>query len=270
MWFGDATKVLNGTPFPNDSYRSSLVTLLRISSRSMTYPNRREDPVFPARHPFKSIYGSGYINNDTRPAIMGCIDSIEIFDDHNNLTWTLPHYSTPRAAFESVDKLAPFETELPLVLLYSALAGSTIYSALSGDAVRERYRYDFEASHRCTYRSCLDLPDDQWKIEVNRWFEASLARIQANVLDIMRGTGAYSDDDHEDYEGIPPHLRGICQMGKFRSVGWRNVSVWGFLGIILLVAAVTLASNESQDGTLWIQEGARRLFDVLWWTLRCA
>ena len=202
---------------------------------------------------------------------MGCIDTAQILDSHNNRSWTIPNHPTPRRAFESFNDPAASDQELPLILLVGALAGSSICSALSPDGAGPKIlSYDFEASRKCTYQSCSDLPADQWKIEVNRWFEASLARIQANVFDITRGTGSgsQSDDEHEDYEGIPSRLQGICSMGKFRSVGWRNVSAWGFLGILSSVAVVTLASHQTQDGSFGVWEATRRVIKGLWWTVR--
>lgn len=39
----------------------------------------------------------------------------------------------------------------------------------------------------------------------------------------------------------PPDWRGICQMKELKSVGWRNFSIWGFLGLLSLAGGITLA-----------------------------
>lgn len=101
---------------------------------------------------------------------------------------------------------------------------------------------------------CESLPRDQWKKEVRQRFETSLAQIQFNVLDIVQGSA-----DNENYQAIPPQFQGICNMIKFKSVGWRNVSVWGFFGLLLFAIAVSVASIKTEDEDLWLTVGARQL-----------
>jgi len=60
------------------------------------------------------------------------------------------------------------------------------------------------------------------------------------------------NNDGPGYDGIAPEYRGMCKMGKFRSVGWRNMSVVGFLGLLFLASMVTLASIRAENGDLWI------------------
>ena len=102
-----------------------------------------------------------------------------------------------------------------------------------------------EAESHCSYFTCEDLPDDQWKIIVSGWFEARLARIQLGLLGIVRsGNGTENHTNKEDYEGIPPAYQAICELGKFKTTGWRKVNTWGFLGLLGLAAGVTTARPE--------------------------
>lgn len=66
-------------------------------------------------------------------------------------------------------------------------------------------------------------------------------------------------DSGKRVEVPPPNLRGICQMGKFKSVGWRNVSFWGLVGLLSLCGAVSLASVATEDEELWLIVGVRLL-----------
>ena len=61
----------------------------------------------------------------------------------------------------------------------------------------------------------------------------------------------------------PPDWSGVCQMRKVKSVGWLNVSVWGFLGLLSLAGGITLASCRTRDESLWLVEGAKRAFDAI-------
>ncbi|MCJ1228968.1 hypothetical protein MMC12_005632 [Toensbergia leucococca] len=188
----------------------------------MSYPQYQENIIFPARH-FDESRGTfpwQYRNDDPTPTVLGCIDHTEICDSHGKKCWAPPSFFTPRAAFQWVREITTANQDLSLALLMGSLAGSGVCSALSGGSLETSINtYDFETASRCHFQSCSTLPVDQWKTEARRWFEASLARIQINVLDITRGT---SNLGHADHDGIPPSLRGICQMGKFKSVAWRN------------------------------------------------
>ncbi len=56
-------------------------------------------------------------------------------------------------------------------------------------------------------------------------------------------------------------------MGKFKSVGWRNVSVWGFLELLSFAAGVSLASVNTDDEELWLVVGFRLVGKVLRWAI---
>lgn len=69
---------------------------------------------------------------------------------------------------------------------------------------------------RIDFETCYGLPLDRWKAEVRVLFEASLAGIQFNVLNIVLGENIDADSTPER---LAPTLRGLCRMGKFKSVG---------------------------------------------------
>jgi len=73
-----------------------------------------------------------------------------------------------------------------------------------------------------------------------------------------------SDDKSKvNYDDIPQTYRGMCKMVTFKSVGWRNVSVGGFLGLLVLAAAITLAGVKTENGELWLNLGAALLFSPI-------
>ena len=57
-------------------------------------------------------------------------------------------------------------------------------------------------------------------------------------------------------------------MREFKSVGWRNVSVWGFLGLLSLAGGITLASCRTRDQSLWLVKGAKRAFGAICRTVK--
>ena len=116
--------------------------------------------------------------------------------------------------------------------------------------------------------TCHNLPQDQWKVEARKLFEISLAQIQFNVLNIMRGMspkGSYQDPG--EYKEVPPKLRGLCKMGKVQSVGWRNVSVWALFGLFSFAVGVALASVKTEEEEFWLIVGVQLLMRALRWSV---
>ena len=140
------------------------------------------------------------------------------------------------------------EADLALVFLSHVLWGSTLCY------MWQKWR-TIEAMTLCSNSIiCENLPLDQWKAEVRQLFETSLAQLQYAVLDTVRGR---NESWIKNYENIPPRFRGLCKMGKFKSVGWRNVSVWGLFGLLSFAAGVSLASVKTEEEELWLVIGFR-------------
>ena len=241
----------------------SRVVLAAIQSYGVSYFDYREDPLFPARS--KNI-GDTYSNNSTLPSVIGCIDATIICRlaagycrllspegrDHPYVALTALKWLTSRNKSITIR-----QADMAHMLLTAAVDDSLFMTAM--------YTAGLVISSLCRNNFCYGLPTDQWKVEVRRWFETSLALIQGNVLDVVRGTGRYAlNDSKEEYHGIPPEWRGLYQMGKFKSVGWRNVSTWGFLGLLTLAGAITLASvRNGDDGDLCFVIGVNFLFEYV-------
>lgn len=244
----------------------------------MNYPTYRNSPIFPA-----TSYGVSqsddtsfseaklrYYNNDINSSLLGCVDHTQINMRVPSRKMLAPSpIRQPKgiAAIRHQGHVVTAQTlDLTLLLLESCLADSSICSALIGDTMlRGISALPLEAESHCFYFARHDLPDDQWKIEVSRWFEAPLARIQLNLLGIVHGgNGTENHTNGEDYEGIPPAYRAICKLGKFKTTGWRNLNAWRFLGLLSLAAGVTTASCETESGNLWVVVGA----DAVGWSLR--
>ena len=248
-------KVLDPRIFANASLEGHFYSFIYISSWGMEYPNYRDEPIFPAKSPIYSKSrkrGLNYYNNSTEEAIVACVDEAEVCDSEHR---TCQKFSgsaveTPFSFQNRRSSSTPSKDDLVRALLYATLDGSNVCAASL------RIPQDLETSSHCTYLECQDgLPPQQWRNEARRWFEVSLARIQVNLINIVHG----NMNPGADYENIPPDYRGICEMGKFKGVGWRNVSVVGFLGLLLLALLITMASIRTEDGHLWITVGIKAL-----------
>lgn len=146
------------------------------------------------------------------------------------------------------------EAELAFSLLYLALQQS-FFAAFP----------ELKISSLCDFYSgeytCLNVPQDQWIAEVRSWFRISLANIQVSLLDIVHGTL----NEGEDFQNIPSNYQGMCQMLKYRTVGWRNVSASGFWGLLVLAAGVSIASVRTEKEELWLLIGIRYLGHLARW-----
>ena len=284
-------RLLDSNSFPGGSGNSSYLEFLLFSSHNMVYDRRRDEPVLPATTPLTQFYnhssrvlehydGPGikdgshlFINLDSRPTVLGCVHSTFICSADRGGCWNYP--DAPVSHLENFDPLnisshpgvlsnvnGATDAELAHVLLSNALWetwGSitcprfmhTAFTTTIMDSCVVSYNSEFQLD------SCNNFRLDQWKDEVRRMFEISLAQIQFNVLAIVKGDGGLSKSPYS--QGLPPHLRGICRMGKFKSVGCRNVSVWGLFGLLFFAASVFLASIKTEKDELWLIIWARFL-----------
>lgn len=246
------------------------MTIFEIFSQGVEYEEIRDDPIFPALQrlegmrysdPGESTYTFHYFNNETLPGLLGCVENISFCDPNLKKCWNYPEPIDFRDKDRSIwgksprifDDMGP-KPDLARALLYQSMQ----YSFIGHPGME----YDLEGSSHCKYTPFCDLPRNQWKAEARQMFETSLATMQFNILDMVRGRenrGGY------DFSGIPPNFRGICRMGKFKSTGWRNVSFWGLFGLLFLAAAISLASVRTEKGELWLVLGAVLVYRAFLW-----
>ena len=139
------------------------------------------------------------------------------------------------------------ETDRAHTLLSIALYNSWVGANVLG----------LEATSHVNGMIALDLPREQWKFEAKQWFEASLARMQMAVVDTARGTP--HNIKFYSYAERLVNYQDICNMVKVRTIGWRNVSVWGLLGLLSLAALISLSSFKTADDQLLLTIALRML-----------
>ena len=255
-------RALNPLLFPKHLIQDAWITPFIIYSKQMVYQQRRDDPVFPAEEQEQLPYQEqlSYRNNATSPRLLFCVDNTEICNLHRGHCWTgADGYRAMKNPKEANGETR--QEQLSGILLLAALQEASVHSAMA-------YREEPEAGSHCFYFECENFPMDQWKAEARRLFERSLARLQINLLNIVRGTPTYHKKFGERAELAD--YSDICAMGKFKSVGWRNVSVIGLFGLLFLPIGISLASIRSEDGQLWLIWWFKSLRLLVLWCVRNA
>ena len=147
------------------------------------------------------------------------------------------------------EKTPVLEERLVRTLLSAVLIPSHV--AISRETIKT------DASF-CRYDLCFSR--DVWTREVQTRFEIALAGIQMNLVDIVHGRAEqFAEYGKLFHVEIPPEYRGLCTLGKFQTVGWRNVSAWGLLGLFAFALAITLASIQTEEEEFWITVATRKI-----------
>lgn len=206
------------------------ITLLLFQSQKNYHTTPQHDPIFPAEQSTPPSPGrpSLYFNNDPIATALACVDNTQLCD------------ASGKACFEDIYHPSP---ELPdedegigYYMLIQALVDSSIFQSiqlLGGRALVAATKLERSFS--------LPLAEEQWKIEVDNLFAASLVRPQITLRDYIRGTAAHDPEYADRTQG---GMHGMCYAYKFPGRGWRNVSVWGMVLIVLLAFLILVLSIE--------------------------
>ena len=242
-------------------------------------------------------YWSARQNNDPMPRILGCIDNASIWDPTTGEHWghsamasdgeigfgfqngetvyviSLLNIAKWAQNFStywnntSIIPLKPTQRELVRTLLSRAIWKSSICNAYLNWRSLDLHTH---------FTGILSMYQPRWEAEVRHLFRTSLAQIQYSVLDTARGTEASLKvpdlppglakfsrlTGGENSPNIPPGFEGICSIVKFNSNGWRNVSVWGFVGLLFLAAGIALGSCRTVEGKLFLIFGMETFYKV--------
>ena len=111
--------------------------------------------------------------------------------------------------------------------------------ATSCGSIQFRQAQALDAQSKIAHMQSLPLGSEQWEVEAECIFQTTLARMQSNVYDIVRGTAARYDG----YDNVlPPNYRGICKLVKIPTLGWTNINFWGMICTTLAVVIVWILS----------------------------
>jgi hypothetical protein len=201
-----------------------------ISSHDLLYPQYRTDPVFPAHQKakFPPEYKGPtlYFNNSTRAGVLGCVDEYRICKTQSGPCWTNKNItSIPGPQNRDATEEENVATLLKLALDFSTSCGSVQY----------RQAEALDAQAKIADTQSLPLAPKQWQVEAEKIFQTSLARMQSNIYNIVRGTSANHDGYHDI---LDPNFRGICELVKIPTPGQTNINFWGAIGTVAAVVFV--------------------------------
>jgi hypothetical protein len=174
-----------------------------------------------------------YFNNDSIATVLACVDTVSVCSADGNTCWA--DINDPTKDLSShVEKTGYYM--LDMALTRSNVCNSILL--LGGSALDAHSKLLSNLSLPIS----LPLATEQWKVEARRLFEGSLARIQIDLRDYIRGAAA-------DQSGFANHIdsayEDMCSSYKFRTVGWKNVNLWGLRLLLVLALTVYFLSFET-------------------------
>jgi len=191
---------------------NSEITVLFIRPMNIVYYGPNDDPIFPddviVTTPGAPIIWGNLLQ---RSSVLSCADVSEIRDMETGNIW-IPN-ALDRNRLYSLDK----ERKNLLTLLVISLWRSNTF-----DAVTSSPGSRFDVQSKLVGSLSQYLGHEQWKVEVRKMFETSLARIQGDVLDLVRGVGK---DRPYARNFLTEDNMSLCNIVKFQSVGWKNITL---------------------------------------------
>jgi hypothetical protein len=217
--------------------------LILISNFGISYPSERFDPIFTAN---KTWDGSWYYNTNWHAGVLGCVERTIVCVPNLSRCMSL------RALGDLPD--AGDEESAVRAMLYFSLVTSGLGHSLGYLGAQA-----LDAQSKLAGDNSLPLAAEQWKAETQKFFETSLARIQITARNLARGNPEGNLAGQKDL--MHPKWKGMCSRYKFRSVGYKNISVSRFLGEFLagMLLIVLSRSGDDEDDELWVEKQIHRV-----------
>lgn len=181
------------------------------------------DPIFPATDPYRipEYHEPYYYNSDPRAQALACVDTTELCSPDGKTCWSM------------TSGLPAGIPDTPgYWFMKWSLEASNVY-----DAIKWRLGSALLAQQKVSSSVSQPLSDRHWEKEAERLFTTSLARIQSDAWSIATAEGrnepGYIEVTHDEGRGR------LCGIYKFKSIGFKNVSLAGFV-LLLMVPFLTL------------------------------
>jgi hypothetical protein len=220
--------------------------LLLVQSQNNYHRAPISDPVFPADQlvdPPLLPNVTLFYNSDRRATGLACVDQVSFCAADGSTCWS--DYNNPTKELKAHNEQTGYYM-LGLALLRSNICNSIL---LRGDSA-----LNAQSKIQANISLPLSLPgslsNEQWKIEARKLFEASLARIQIDLRDYIRGAAA--NEIGFSTRTWNAGFKDMCGAYKFQTVGWKNVSVGGFwlcAALVTVVYALSIEVKQPDDST---------------------
>jgi hypothetical protein len=252
------------------------VTIMFISTAGThLHVFERDDPIFPAHnavllHINPGTYSVFWYNNSTRAGVLGCTDSYKICaDPQGSLCWD--QSSNYTQAFHHFRHDIQRQRALYLVLI-------SLIDSNAWNLINYRRSAALNATSEIKRVIGIRLAEEQWKVEAENFFAASLAGMQIRTYDYAVGTYAHYPNMIDltpawlsDKSSDVPAAVEVAKLFKFRLGTYTNVSAVGFWGInalcILLFFGSRRFSNARRREEAIQAHGSGGYHDNLWATI---
>lgn len=238
----------DGSPwYPIDELASatssaSVVGLILIQNNGIMYPGERTDPIFLAEKTLNETFG-WYSTTRWHAGVLACKDTLVVCSPDSKAPncQSLWEFGQFKATHDEITRVR--------LLLQISLNNANIF-----DSLVFRAALALDAQSKLVGIRSLSLPIEQWKVEVQQLFETSLARIQIDARNMARGASGSANLPGRR-QLLDLRSLGVCNQYKFRSTGWKNINVFGFLAAVFAAIAMMLLSvPRGEEGELWVEE----------------
>ena len=234
-----------------------------LNSYGVKYSQSRTDPFFPTDSSLVAHEGNAsmtFFNRvSTNATVLGCANYYELCFPHQT---TYYHFAGPTAHEKSLNESIPANSpsaeqgqeDLNANKLFQAIAFVLLgiyVLADSSNTIGYLGNQGLDVWTKGAFETlALGLPDPQWEAEAQNIFNASLARLQLNVVDLARGFRVPSNAPQYnalDDEGMRAQYGAACDIIKIEGVGWKNISFFWFVTLLTLSVVLTVGTIEIGD-----------------------
>jgi len=194
-----------------------------------------------------------YFLPSNKVSVMGCVDQYAIVNPNNGKgTGPLSQLDLADAIQSLGLNVAQFVTAQRLIYYFSS---SDTYTSVFGFGASA-----LKASDQVLNFKCLSLPYNQWRKEVEGWFETSLAKIQAYAVEYASNTAALGNHATISFPGANSSTlatwRSQCNAQKIRNTG--GYQTFSFFGIVFILVMGTVIIGTATVGLGVIKWNARK------------
>ena len=201
-----------------------------VSSMHIYHLKPSYDPIFPAMQPryVEGFHDPYYYNSDPRARPLACVDTTELCSPEGATCWPMT---------------ADLPDNVPNTPAYWLMKWSLERSSTS-ESIKWRLGTALLAQERISHSRSQPLSDDHWEAEAKQLFETSLARAQFDAWGIAVG----ENREQPGYiEVTPDEGKGrLCGLYKFNSVGYTNINLGAFIGLLFTPFIIFFLSLEAK------------------------
>jgi hypothetical protein len=221
-------------------------SLFFFTANSVYYTQQILDPIFLAIYsdqvPIPSL---GSVISAFLPynpvSVIGCVDQYLIINPNTKASTEPMSQIDLASAVQSLDLNVAQTITAQRIIQY--LSNSDTYSSVFGSGAAA-----LKASDHVLNFKCLSLPDDQWRTEVEGWFETSLAKIQAYAVEFPSATGDFAPYGSLGFLGANASTNKTwedqCNNQKIRSTGgYQTFSFFGLIFTLSVGLAIVIAQG---------------------------